>query len=102
MRKTRDMSIQEIALELVRVTNSAPSSGVLVKIDGALDRFTGQGSAMLDKNLAAFHEHTKGYVNRVQRGYAGTSHWVQLRELSGKIAPALEILGATLEKENAR
>jgi hypothetical protein len=102
MRNTRDMTAEEIATELVRLAHHRPSSGNLNKLNFALDQFKGKGSQRLDSHLAEFDENTGEYIRRVQRGYAGTVQWCNLRELAEKIAPALEILGAVLEKENAQ
>lgn len=102
MANVRDMTAEEIALELVRLTQHRPSSGNLNKLNFALDRFKGVGSPLLDKNLAAFDDNTTEYIRLVQRGYAGTSQWCNLRELAEKIAPALEIVGSMLKKENAQ
>lgn len=102
MRSVRDMSPEEIALELVRLANQRPSSGNLNKLNFALVRFKGVGSQMLDNNLVAFDENTQEYIRRVQRGFAGTPQWCNLCELANQIAPALEVVGAMIKKENAQ
>ena len=94
------MTPKEIAQDLVRLTENRPSSGNLRKINKALDGYRNKGYGdLLDALLAGFEAGTEAYVGRVQRGYAGTSEWVQLREAASRLAPALEVIGKL--KENA-
>lgn len=93
----RDMTPKEIAQALVILANNRPASGNLRKLNRALDGFKGQGE-MLDTLLAGFDAATDQFIRQVQRGYAGTSQWRELRETAVKIAPVLEIINQGKEK----
>lgn len=86
-----EMSPKEIAQELVRLAANHPTSGNLRKLNKALDGYKGHGE-MLDALLAGFDTATDQFIYRVQRGYAGTPEWRQLKEAAVQIAPALEII----------
>lgn len=86
-----DMTPKEIAQALIILANNRPASGNLRKLNKALDSYKGLGDG-LDALLAGFDTATDQFIDRVQRGHAGTPQWRQLKEAAVKIAPALEII----------
>lgn len=91
MVSVRDMSAVEVAQELVYLANNRPTSGGLNQLNRALDAFR-KHNADLDELLVRFDKASVQFIRVVQRGYAGTPQWRELKETATEIAPLLSAL----------